>query len=205
MVVAHIRRTVFQAACWAAHKKGRFCKGYEPFHRAKSRIYSCNRMRSHLSYNGKFLLYLWISQRNSARVFQLRWGTLQWNKFSFRSTSSAWQRANSNSHSFYKNHRKKVTSFSSSRYTASGFSVQSGWSPDAFFFKEALCMQNQLQKLLAMFDSQRPPSKEAREYIQYSAEVEQILRDLEAHLHESKVSDSDQYATAACICAPSRL
>lgn len=66
-------------------------------------------------------------------------------------------------------------------------------------------MQNQLQKLLAMFDSQRPPSKEAREYIQYSAEVEQILRDLEAHLHESKVSDSDQYATAACICAPSRL
>ncbi len=46
-------------------------------------------------------------------------------------------------------------------------------------------MQNQLQKLLAMFDSQRPPLKEAREYIQYSAEVEQTLRYLEAHLHES--------------------
>lgn len=46
-------------------------------------------------------------------------------------------------------------------------------------------MQNQLQKLLAMFDSQRPPSKEARQYIQYSAEVEQTLRELEAHLHES--------------------
>lgn len=53
-------------------------------------------------------------------------------------------------------------------------------------------MQNKPQKLLAMFDSQRPPSKEAREYIQYLAEVEQTLRDLEAHLHESKVSDSDQ-------------
>ena len=66
-------------------------------------------------------------------------------------------------------------------------------------------MQNQLQKLLAMFDSQQPPSKDARQYIQYSAEVEQTLRDLEAHLHESKVSGSDQYATAACICAPSRL
>ena len=46
-------------------------------------------------------------------------------------------------------------------------------------------MQSQLQKLLAMFDSQRPPSKKAREHIQYSAEVEQTLRDLEVHLHES--------------------
>lgn len=46
-------------------------------------------------------------------------------------------------------------------------------------------MQNQLQKLFAMFDGQKPPSKEGREYIQYAVEVEQTLRDLEAHLHES--------------------
>ena len=28
-------------------------------------------------------------------------------------------------------------------------------------------MQNQLQKLFAMFDGQKPPTKEEREYIQY--------------------------------------
>ena len=46
-------------------------------------------------------------------------------------------------------------------------------------------MQNQIQKLLAMFDAQKPPMKEGREYIQYAVEVEQTLRDFEAHLHES--------------------
>lgn len=46
-------------------------------------------------------------------------------------------------------------------------------------------MQNQIQKLFAMFDTQKPPTKEDREYIQYAVEVEQTLRDLEAHLHES--------------------
>lgn len=46
-------------------------------------------------------------------------------------------------------------------------------------------MQNQIQKLFAMFDAQKPPTKEGREYIQYAVEVEQTLRDLEAHLHES--------------------
>ena len=46
-------------------------------------------------------------------------------------------------------------------------------------------MQIQLQKLFAMFDAQNPLAKEDREYIQYAVEVEQTLRDLEAHLHES--------------------
>lgn len=51
-----------------------------------------------------------------------------------------------------------------------------------------------------MFDAQNPLAKEDREYIQYAVEVEQTLRDLEAHLHESDAPVEIAQYTLETVC-----